>query len=310
MQIELSPRQRQTVGTAITILAACVILAAVGVIFWALAVFAGRFSNVFLPLAVAGIAALVFKPEFEWMRTRLRLPPVAALAGVLLSIAVPVVAFGWFFGALIVGQCVSLAKQIPGWWASAVHSVQVLAPQVVEFLERHSVLEQVTGAVGGSSGVMVKRALQVVGSGALTAGFGVIAAMGTLAAWVVTPVYFAFFMLAPTASTSGLGKFLPFLKEETRKDVVYLVGQFVDILVAFFRGQLIIAFLQGLLFATGFTIVGLDYGFIIGGVPQRHPLPGQHRGPRRRAPPGLLPGGRRVGPGGAGAGRIRAGSNH
>ncbi len=32
----------------------------------------------------------------------------------------------------------------------------------------------------------------------------------------------------------------------------------------FFRGQLVIAFLQGLLFAIGFTIVGLKYGFVIG----------------------------------------------
>jgi predicted PurR-regulated permease PerM len=38
----------------------------------------------------------------------------------------------------------------------------------------------------------------------------------------------------------------------------------VGVLVAFFRGQLIIAFLQGLLFALGFSLVGLRYGFMIG----------------------------------------------
>jgi predicted PurR-regulated permease PerM len=34
--------------------------------------------------------------------------------------------------------------------------------------------------------------------------------------------------------------------------------------VAFFRGQLIIAFLQGVLFAVGFSLAGLRYGFVIG----------------------------------------------
>jgi predicted PurR-regulated permease PerM len=35
-------------------------------------------------------------------------------------------------------------------------------------------------------------------------------------------------------------------------------------MVAFFRGQLIVAFLQGLLYAAGFSLVGLRYGFILG----------------------------------------------
>lgn len=34
--------------------------------------------------------------------------------------------------------------------------------------------------------------------------------------------------------------------------------------MAFFRGQIIIAFLQGLLFAIGFTAVGLKYGAVLG----------------------------------------------
>ena len=57
---------------------------------------------------------------------------------------------------------------------------------------------------------------------------------------------------------------MPFLKEETRQDVVYLVREFVNIMVAFFRGQFIIAFLQGVLLAIGFSLVGLKYGLVLG----------------------------------------------
>ncbi len=56
----------------------------------------------------------------------------------------------------------------------------------------------------------------------------------------------------------------PFLKKETRDDVIYLIHEFIDIIVAFFRGQLIVAFLQGLLYAIGFSLVGLKYGFVLG----------------------------------------------
>ena len=38
----------------------------------------------------------------------------------------------------------------------------------------------------------------------------------------------------------------------------------IDIIVAFFRGQLIVAMLQGVLYAIGFSIIGLKYGFVIG----------------------------------------------
>ena len=38
----------------------------------------------------------------------------------------------------------------------------------------------------------------------------------------------------------------------------------MQILIVFFRAQLVVAFLQGLLVAVGFTAIGLDYGFVIG----------------------------------------------
>ena len=50
---------------------------------------------------------------------------------------------------------------------------------------------------------------------------------------------------------------MPFLKPETRRDVLYLMHEFLNILVAFFRGQLLIAFIEGLLFAIGFSVIGL-----------------------------------------------------
>jgi predicted PurR-regulated permease PerM len=103
-----------------------------------------------------------------------------------------------------------------------------------------------------------------VGSGALTAGAGIASWVGKLLGWVVLPVYFAFFLLTDVGRPHHLEKLLPFFKQETRDDAVYLAEQFVDIIVAFFRGQLIVAFLQGMLFAIGFSIVGLKYGFVIG----------------------------------------------
>ena len=56
--MELSDRQKRVSATAITVLSLVVILAALGALVWLVAAFFGKFSNVFLPLAVAGIVAL------------------------------------------------------------------------------------------------------------------------------------------------------------------------------------------------------------------------------------------------------------
>ncbi|MEN8165667.1 MAG: AI-2E family transporter [Acidobacteriota bacterium] len=263
MQLELSPRQQETIASALTILAAAIILAAVALLFWSLGAFVSRFSGVFLPLAVSGVAALVFKPYFEWIHTRLKMPRLLALTTVFLSVIIPLVAFGWFFGALIVEQFSDMIQRLPEWWQQGMAWAKTAAPKVVDFLDRVPLLGGLTEAVETEHDALVQ-GLRSIGSGALTAGAGIASWVGALVGWAVAPIYFAFFLLAQPSKNRGIAQYLPFLKESTRNDVEYLVREFVDIIVAFFRGQIIIAGLQGLLFAIGFSLVGLKFGFVIG----------------------------------------------
>jgi predicted PurR-regulated permease PerM len=73
-----------------------------------------------------------------------------------------------------------------------------------------------------------------------------------------------FFLLAPPQGLESLERQLPFFKPDTRRDLVFLVREFVSIVVTFFRGQLLIALAQSVLYAIGFSLVGLSYGFILG----------------------------------------------
>lgn len=261
--LRLSDRQQATVAAAMTILAAVVIVAAAGALIWLLAAFLQRFSNVFLPLAVGALAALVFNPYHEWLVRRLRLTPAAAVAVVFLSILVPVVAFFWFFGALVVEQVSELIQRLPAWWRDGQAFVEERWPQVVAFFEENPWGQRLRAAFEGQGESMVQ-GLSAVGGGALSVGGAVARGVGTLVAWAVLPVYFGFFLIADPKIFENPERNLPFLKPDTRRDLVYLGREFVDILVAFFRGQLIVAFLQGLLFAVGFSVVGLRYGFVLG----------------------------------------------
>ncbi len=259
--IHLSDRQRTTVAAAITVVSAFVIVCAVAAILWLVGAFFSRFSTVFLPLAVAGIIALILKPYFDWFTAR-RLPPPAALVAVFLAILVPVAGVVWFLGDLVVEQLSDLVARIPDWWKEAVAQVKDRWP---DLSEKYGLEERLREAAEGKEGAVLS-GLRFLGGKAISAGAGVFGALGGLFAWAVLPVYVAFFLLIDlrdkTQAWSDAA--LPFLKRETRENITYLVNEFVEIIVAFFRGQFVIAFLQGVLFAIGFQVVGLKYGLIIG----------------------------------------------
>ena len=261
MSFRLSDRQATTVAAAITILAASVILFAVAALVWLAGSFFREFSGVFLPLATAAVVALVFKPYYEWLEKRMR--PTIAVALVFLSMVVPIVLFGWFFGALIVEQVGDMVHKLPKWRENLTAQAQERWPQVQVFFEEHPLGVRIRETVAASQDSILE-GLQSLGGRALDWGGVVLRGLGALLGWAVLPVYFAFFLMSDPEKLLEIDEYLPFLKPETRADVAYLIKEFVDILVAFFRGQLLIAFFQGMLFAIGFSIVGLRYGFVLG----------------------------------------------
>ena len=263
MALELGPRQRATVAAALTTLSAVLILAVVAAVIVLLGLFFRAFSQVFLPVAVAGIAALVVKPYYEWILRRTRLPRILGLTLVLLSLLVPLGAVVWLFGAILVDQTADLLRRVPEWW-QAVRTWSVAHwPDVAEFFRSHPWGIRLREALAEQQDSLIS-GLQVFGGRALSFGAGALRAIGTLFAWAVLPVYFAFFLMSNPERWFEGRVILPFLKPETRDDVMFLAREFVGIIVAFFRGQILIAFLQGILYAVGFSVVGLHYGLLLG----------------------------------------------
>ena len=260
----LSDRQKTTAGAAITVLSAFVIVCAVAALLWLVGAFFSKFSGVFLPLAVAGIIALILNPYYRWLVGR-KLPPPAALIAVFLAILIPIAGFGWFVGDLVVEQVSDLISRIPGWWKDGVEKVQERMPRLKELYEKYGLEDKLRHSIEGKEGDLLS-GLGLFSLKALSAGAGIFGAIGSLFGWAVLPVYVAFFLLIDLKSQTQTWSdaALPFLKAETRENITYLVNEFVEIIVAFFRGQFVIAFLQGILFAVGFQLVGLSYGLIIG----------------------------------------------
>ncbi len=74
MPLNFTEPQAKAVVAAVTVLATGVILLALGSLLWLMVVFLRTFSNVFLPLAVGAVMALVIRPYYQWLCERMRLP--------------------------------------------------------------------------------------------------------------------------------------------------------------------------------------------------------------------------------------------
>ena len=263
MNIELSPRQSATVGVAITALSAGVILLVVFGLFLLFARFVAVFSSVFLPLAVAVILALVMRPVQQVFQERMRLPPAASVAAVFIAVLLPLAMFLWFFGALAVSQLTELARKLPELTSQAQAFVATHWPQVEKLWDQYGMAGRVQEFLSQEADSIVN-AVRSMTRSAFSAGASAFRSVAAALSWFVLPVYLAFFLMTPPFPRKDWAELLPFLKEDTRKDVVYLVREFINIIVSFFRGQLIVALGQGLLFAIGFALVGLQHGFIVG----------------------------------------------
>ncbi|MEM8963886.1 MAG: AI-2E family transporter [Acidobacteriota bacterium] len=259
----LTDRQRTTVAAAITTLATLVIVAAVCGMFWLLGLFFGRFSHVILPVAVAGVLALLLDPIYDWLRRR-GLPPIPALIAVHIVVAVPLTAVVWSIGGIVVAQIDDLVTYMPKWWAQLEAWLETQWPALTTWLETNPWGQRLRAAAESQQEAALDQ-LGSLGGRLLAMGGNVLGWIGALLNWAVLPVYLSFLLLGGNKlATLETRDVLPFLKAETRDDVAYLASEFVSIMVAFFRGQLVIAFLQGCLFALGFSLVGLKFGLLIG----------------------------------------------
>jgi predicted PurR-regulated permease PerM len=262
-QIELGPRQKATTATAITLGAVMVVLLFASGLVWGLARFVGAFKDVLLPPVVAGILAMLVRPYYTWLLACCRGKAAGALVLFFLTALVPLALMLWFAGTFVARQLILVIDELPGMINSILDAARAHWPQVAALLERYGMGAGLDGATA-NPGQMAANALQSALKQVSSSSAEFLRSVSGLLAWAVLPVYLAFFLMAKPFEPKKIGGFLPFLKEKTREDVIYLFDQFVAILLTFFRGQIIIALAQGVLFAIGFFLVGLPYGLLIG----------------------------------------------
>jgi predicted PurR-regulated permease PerM len=259
----LTPAQRKLVGFALGFASICAIGWLLYLLLAGVARFSSAFSSVIWPLAVAGILALLLRPVVTFFEQRLKVKrPVAVVLLYILFLLVVAGLLVTFLPALV-SQLLEFVAYLPTLWQKTVAWSEQHLPEWLAVARPYLDNPTVKAALEG----LAQQAQDVIGHLAPTlksAGAGIFGLFGFAASLAVIPIYLFFFLLSNSDPTRSLPDHLPFLQKEHRDDVVFLVREFLGILVAFFRGQIIIGLIMGVLLATGFSVAGLKFGLVIG----------------------------------------------
>ena len=250
--IELTEGQRKTVATGLTVLSLTLVVAFVAITAWLALSLLSFAAPAIIPVVMGFFLALFFKPYYLWWKRWLR-NPTAALVVMLVTVLVPIGFLLWYAGAVMVDQVTNLVTQAPtlvGKVADWFHAT---------FPKFHALLMQL-----GASEENIGDLYTKYGATALKAGASALKCLTGILSALVTLLFFVFFLTSKERRGKEIVSQMAFLKDSTRAFVAEQIDAFIDILVSFFQRQTVICLIEGVMYGTGFWIVGLPYGFLIG----------------------------------------------
>ena len=249
--IELTEPQKKVIANGLTAVSVAVVVAFVATVAWGVLKVLAFASAAIVPVLFGFFLALFFKPYYGWWKNLVKNPSLALVA-MLLTVFLPIGFLLWYAGAVMIDQVSNLLAQGPALVQ------QVIAWFQTTFPKFHALLAQLgwpddLGDAYAKYGATALRA----GTSALKCLTGVLSALVTL-------IFFVFFLMTKDRRGREIVGHLPFFKPETRDFLAAQVDSFIDILVSFFQRQTVICLIEGLLYGTGFWLVGLPYGFLVG----------------------------------------------
>lgn len=250
--IDFTDSQKRTVANGLTVLSVSVVFAFVALVAWILLKALAFAMPAIVPVLLGFFLALFFRPYYRWWRRTVR-NPTLALVAMLMTVFLPLGFFLWYAGSMLVDQLIHLIGQGPELLNQVLHWFRGTFPRL------HSLLLQM-GIPYEDVGYMYTK----YGPTAIKAGTGAVKCLLGVVSGLVTLIFFVFFLMTKERRGGEITSHMPFLKEGTRCFLAEQVDAFVDILVSFFQRQTVICLIEGVMYGTGFWLVGLPYGFLIG----------------------------------------------
>tara|TARA_B110000285_G_scaffold47937_1_gene54181 strand:+ start:3954 stop:5135 length:1182 start_codon:yes stop_codon:yes gene_type:complete len=266
----LSPSQKRIIAAGATALALILLIATACSLFVVLQMFILTFKDVLLPLAIAAILATLLRPIITLCEKYTRLSKTQGIILLYLLVLLAIATITMLLLPILFRQGAEFIEAVPSIRDNFYQFLQEKTPAVWQWL--HAKLGQTPQAyvqnIVATHSETITSGLQALPEKISTIGGSVSGFIGSMfakiAAYAIIPIYLFFILNGNRDVWNDLQKQLSFLPDERRHDIVFLCRQFSEILIAFFRGQIIIGLLLGVVLAVGFALVGLKFGIVLG----------------------------------------------
>ena len=215
-------------------------------------------KGVLLPFVVACLIAYLLEPlvlwNMRWTHLKSRFVPVILT---LLEACIVVGGFSVLFFPYLVSECTSMAEMIRHYATSNYHipfvsdSLHRLLRENIDFNELARLLSRdewkslIKTAVSSSWSFLTSSLAFVVG----------------MVSWLIVILYVIFIMLDYERLMLSFRQLVP---HSHRRRVFRIGSDIKNAMNRYFRGQVLIAFIVGVLFSIGFLIIGLPMGVVLG----------------------------------------------
>lgn len=295
-----SEKQGKIFWNAVTTLAVTVCLFVIGLAVLGGGWLINRLSTVLIPLAIAVIMAYLLDPLVDWVERRWRVTRFRAVSLTYAGIVLGVLGVGCWIVPKLIGETVELVRpyldQVGQMEAGELVGMEVetvlesesfgaaLKQRIIENSKRIAEFgETLNRSLSGDASKYISDAwvknkeaivngLVVLGTAIAKWGYavaldffsGVGVAIGYGALIAMSPVFAFFFLLEKRTIVASWTEYLPVTHPVWKRETIFVLTQINDSLIAFFRGQVLIAMIIGILLMIGFSLVGLKYAILLG----------------------------------------------
>lgn len=269
-----SPTEKQSriIWFAATGLAVALVIALIVAAVWGLGRVLDILSPVLWPLAVGAVVACLLSPVVHFFERR----NISRARAILL---VFVIAFAVLAGVLasvipqVVVETEELAAKVPEYSSRLQDKINHLIAQPPDFIrhflpgpapEPDAAPASQPAAPVASASSWLTSSLPEMSSWLLKSVAKVASGFGLLAGLALIPVYAFYFLLEQRGIENHWRDYLPLRNSAARVELIFLLESISQYLVAFFRGQLLVAICDAVLYTVGFLITGVNYAFLLG----------------------------------------------
>jgi predicted PurR-regulated permease PerM len=263
-------KQSRVIWFALTGLAIAAVIALVVAAVWGLGKVLNLLSPVLWPLAIGAVVACLLSPVVDLIERR----NIARSHAIIL---VFVIVFAIMAGVLasvipqVVTETGELAAKVPEYSAKLQARIHEFIANPPDFLRHVLPPPDASGTPDDSQKSALASAtdwltnsLPEMSSWLLLQLGKALSGFGLLAGLVLIPVYAFYFLLEKRQIESRWKEFLPVQDSSTRNEMIFVLEAISGYLVAFFRGQVLVALCDAVLYTIGFLCVGLSYAFLLG----------------------------------------------